>query len=106
MDVYTSKTIKLKANNRCLYLLSENVESDKLLYSINYQLSDEGKIFYAELKGANVSKLIRICLDTQNGTKNGEFKTDTLHSNIFFSVENIRFFSDNDLEFHLTLFKK
>lgn len=105
MNPLYTDNIQLKANQSWIYSLAEKVESDKLLYTLNYQPADEGKIIFVELTGNNSSKLVRIELNTDKGLKTGEFKTHTAFSNIYFIVEHIRFFSEQEIEFHLTLFR-
>ncbi len=105
MNFLNPEKIQLKAKLDWYYQLPEKVESDKLLYSINYDLTDENKIIFVELMGDGSSKLIRINLNTKKGVKTGEFNTHATFSNIYFQVERIRFFSECDIEFYLTLLK-
>ena len=65
-SIYT-ETIQLQAKRDWFYQFAEKVESDRLFYSINYNLEDESKMIYAELIGDGSSKLIHINLNnTQN----------------------------------------
>lgn len=105
MNPLNSEKIHLKAKQDWYYHLPLKVESDKLVYSIDYNSIDEGKIIFAELMGDSSSKLVHINLNTNKGVKTGEFNTHTTFSNIYFQVECIRFYSEKDIEFHLTLFK-
>ena len=106
MNTICTEKIELKAKLDYLYQLTEKVESDKLLYSINYDLMNEGKVIFAELIGDGSSKLIHVNLNTTKGVKTGEFITNTAFSNIYFMAERIRFFSEFNIEFHITLLKK
>lgn len=106
MHTISSEKIELTAKDDYLYQLTDKVESDKLVYSISYDLMNEGKIIFAELMGDGSSKLVHINLNTNKGVKTGEFTTNTTFSNIYFLVERIRFFSEFDIEFYITLLKK
>ena len=106
MNTICTEKIELKAKLDYLYQLTEKVESDKLLYSISYDLMNEGKVIFVELIGDGSSKLIHVNLNTTKGIKTGEFTTNTAFSNIYFMAERIRFFSEFNIEFHITLLKK
>ena len=105
MNTICTEKIELKAKLDYLYQLTEKVESDKLLYSISYDIMNEGKVIFAELIGDGSSKLIHVNLNTTKGIKTGEFNIHTTFSNIYFQVERIRFFSEFNIEFYLTLLK-
>ena len=102
--IYTD-TVQLQAKHDWFYQLTEKIESDKLLYSINYNTADEAKIIFAELTGNGASKLVNINFNTNKGVKTGEFISSTTFANIYFEVERIRLYSESDIEFSLTLFK-
>ena len=102
--IYTD-TVQLQAKHDWFYQLTEKIESDKLLYSINYSATDEAKIIFAELTGNGASKLVNINFNTNKGVKTGEFISSTTFANIYFEVERIRLYSESDIEFSLTLFK-
>jgi hypothetical protein len=106
MNTICIEKIELTTKCNYLYQLAEKVESDKLVYSMSYDLMNEGKIILVELIGDGSSKLIRINLNTNNGIIMGEFTTNTALSNIYFLVERIRFYSEFDISFYITLFKK
>ena len=103
--IYTD-TVQLQAKHDWFYQLTEKIESDKLFYSINYNTTDETKIIFAELTGNGASKLVNINFNTNKGIKTGEFISSTTFTNIYFEVERIRFFSEVDIEFILTVFQK
>lgn len=105
MKTICTEKIELTAKYDYLYQLAEKVESDRLVYSISYDVMNEAKVIFAELMGDGSSKLVHINLNTNKGVKTGEFITHTAFSNIYFQVERIRFFSEFDIEFHLTLLK-
>ena len=84
MNTISSEKIKLTSKDDYLYQLTEKVESDKLVYSISYDLMNEGKIIFAELMGDGSSKLVHINLNTNKGLKTGEFTTNMAFSNIYF----------------------
>jgi hypothetical protein len=105
MNILNSEKIQLKSKQDWHYQLADKVGSDTICYQITYNLTDENNIIFVELIGDGLSKLVRINLNTTKGVKTGEFKSQATFSNIYFQVERIRFFSESDLEFHLTLFK-
>lgn len=103
--VVNKEKIKLQPRQDWFLPFIEQVDSDKLFYEINYNLTDENKTIFAELVGVGTSKLIRIDLNTTKGVKNGEFNTNKPFANIYFKVEKIRFYCDSDLEFELSVFE-
>ena len=106
MDSIYEEAIQLKAKYDWHYNFTEKVESDTLFYSIKYDLADECKIIFVELTGNGSSKLIHVNLNTNKGVKTGEFINHTTFANIYFQVERMRLYSEADIEFNLTLFKK
>lgn len=104
-SIYT-ELIQLKAKYDWFYNFTEKTDNDKLFYSIKYNSEDECKVIFAELTGGGSAKLIHINLNTNKGLKTGEFTNHTTFANIYFQVERMRLFSESDIEFNLTLFKK
>lgn len=100
-----NEIIQLKNRTDWFYNFSEKVDSDKLLYEITYNLSDENKIVFAELLGEGTSKLIRIDFNTNKGVKTGEFNTSKPFANIYFKADKIKFYTDCDLEFKLSIYE-
>ena len=76
------------------------------LKKVNYYLADECKIIFVELTSNGSSKLVHINLNTSKGVKTGKFINHTTFANIYFQVERMRLYSEFDMEFNLTLFKK
>ena len=105
MSIINSEKVQLKAKQDWCYQLPDKVGSDNLRYEVTYHLIDENNIIFVELIGDGLSKLVRINLNTTKGVKTGEFISQATFSNIYFQVERIRFYSESDMEFHLTLFK-
>ena len=97
--------VTLKAKTDWIYKLETTIGSDRLFYEINYNRStDKGKIIFAELIGDSSTKLIRIDLNTNKNVKTGEFNTEKPFANIFFEVQRIRFYSDADIDFELSVY--
>lgn len=100
-----NEIIQLRNKKDWFYNFTEKVDSDKLLYEIIYNLLDENKIVFAELIGEGTSKLIRIDFNTNKGVKTGEFNTLKPFANIYFKVDRIRFYTDSDVEFKLSVYE-
>jgi hypothetical protein len=100
-----NEIIQLKNKTDRFYSFAEKVDSDKLLYEITYNLADENKIVFAELIGEGTSKLTRINFNTNKGIKTGEFNTSKPFANIYFKVDKIRFYTDCDIEFKLSVYE-
>jgi hypothetical protein len=97
--------VTLKAKAYWIYKLETTVCSDRLFYEINYNSSlDKGKIIFSELIGESSAKLVRIDLNTNKNIKTGEFNTEKPFANIYFEVQRIRFYSDTDLDFELSVY--
>jgi hypothetical protein len=98
--------INLKPREDWFYTFQETAESDKLFYDITYNLANENTIVFAELIGEGTAKLVRINFNTTKGKKTGEFSTDKPFSNIYFKVDKIRFYSDLEIEFKLSIYTR
>ncbi len=97
--------VTLKAKADWIYKLETTVGSDRLFYEINYNSSlDKGKIIFAELIGESSTKLIRIAFNTTKNVKTGEFTTEKPFANIYFDVYRIRFYSNDDVDFDLSVY--
>jgi hypothetical protein len=97
--------VSLEAKTDWIYKIETIVGSDRLFYEINYNGSlDKGKIIFSELIGESSTKLVRIDLNTNKNIKTGEFNTDKPFANIYFEVQRIRFYSDTDLDFELSVY--
>jgi hypothetical protein len=97
--------VTLKAKTDWTYTLETTVGSDRLFYEINYNSSlDKGKIIFAELIGDSSTKLVRIDLNTNVNVKRGEFSNDKPFSNIYFEAYRIRFYSDIEIDFELSVY--
>ena len=97
--------VTLKAKADWIYNLETTVGSDRLFYEINYNSSlEKGKVIFAELIGESSTKLIRIDHNTNKNVKRGEFNTEKPFANIYFEVQRIRFYSDADVDFVLSVY--
>jgi hypothetical protein len=97
--------VTLKVKTAWIYNLETTVGSDRLFYEINYNSSvDKGKIIFAELIGESSTKLIRIDLNININVKRGEFNTEKPFANIYFEVDRMRFYSDIEMEFELSIY--
>ena len=97
--------VTLEAKTDWIYKLETTVGSDRLFYEINYNSSlDRGKVIFAELIGESSTKLIRIDLNTNKNVKIGQFNTEKPFANIYFEVYRIRFYSDTDVDFELSVY--
>jgi hypothetical protein len=101
-----SESIRLKPKSECRINLSEKTDSDVLLYSIIYNEVNEDKLIFAELNGEGSSKLISISLDKNKKSTSGEFARPNAHTDIFLRVDSIRLYSDTEIDFRLTIYKK
>ena len=55
--------------------------------------------------GNGTSKVIQIDLNTTKGFKTGGFNSQSILANINFIVEEIRFYTESELDFELSIYK-
>ena len=97
--------VTILPNKPWFYTLEEKTDSDKLLYEIIYNLTDQQKNIRAELSGEGATKMISIDFDLNEGVKSGFFISNKAFANIFFKVESIKLFSDSAITFELSLYQ-